>query len=216
MPWGNQQATYTDMRSSFGDYGGIMATGMMGDYGAGYAPQGPGRGYDDGGVSAFGMEARPVSYLPPPRVMIPQGGMYVSQMPLSQTLGYATGFNDAPRNISPYEMQIRAAQSFGRGAGSAVATAGISAAGIAGGMLSSGIGAGIGSIVGGGAGMLLGGPGGALIGAKIGGFVGSIAPSVMASAVTGGVSDLIGQKQDIAKKAGHYLKLRKYYEVACN
>lgn len=200
MYYGDDQAAYTNWRASFGPFGGALAAGAMG--GGGYSAPYGSQGYPDGGgpqdqLLGAGAMARPITYMPPAFAMPTQGGQFVMRGGLRRSFGYAIGWNEPPRNVSPYELQLGASGEFAERLGSGVAAGGIQGAGLAVGTAAMPVGAAAGSLLGAGLGGLVAGPLGALAGAKIGGVVGGFAAPIIASSVSGGVSDLMAQQREL-------------------
>lgn len=199
MYYGDDQAAYTNWRASFGPFGGALAAGAMG--GAGYASPYGAQGYPEGGPQGellnAGAQARPITYMPQAFAIPTQGGQFVMRGGLRRSFGYAMGWNEPPRNVSPYELQLGASGEFAERLGTGVAAAGLTGVGIAAGTAAMPVGAAAGGLVGAGVGGLIAGPLGALAGAKVGAVVGGFAAPILASSVTGGVSDLIAQQREV-------------------
>lgn len=159
--YGNYEADLTQARSSFGDIPAMMWAGakQAGAMGMG-ALSGAGNM-----LSAVGQHVMPASYSPPAKVSTGYYGQYAMNTSFTDSLSIITHMSRAPRGVSAFKWGYNAAADFGERIAGAASSAALVAAGLG----TGGMGASLGSVIGGTMGAAFG-----PIGSGIGGVAGML------------------------------------------
>lgn len=175
--YGDDQASLTSARASFGDMPAMMISGAQS---VGHAGAGAIRGAGNM-LSAIGRNVMPVSYTPPARVNAGYYGQYVQPTGFFRSMAATMGIQPLPYNVSEYRYGITGAADFGERAGGGLSSAGLVAGGIGASLVGGKVGAAIGGA--------LGAPLGPL-GMAVGSGIGYLAGNMMAYS---GVTDTYGE-----------------------
>ena len=181
--YGNEQANFTGMRTSYGDIPAYMMTGAGTMVGG--ASQGVRNMFSD-----IGGLVRPVTYTPPARVNTGYYGQTIQQTGFFRGLTGTLGFNDTPRGTYSYDYGSRTAADFGERVGGGIAAGATTGLGLA-------AGATVGSYAMGALGGFVGsalGPVGAAAGAFLGSTFGGYA---MGLAGADYINDAVAQRRQI-------------------